>query len=147
MFFGVKDVCRRQLLDLGLGKAPATALAVSLANLPYWLVRCPAELLKTRQQASLSSFAELKAYVSKEGLSGVYASYPSNLLYALPADLLKFLACEARLPALASPLISPQMTSSPAHSTTLSREARSRVWTRPSRELWPDSLRRRPPPR
>ena len=96
MFFGVKDVCRRQLLELGLGRELATALAVGLANLPCWLVRCPSELIKTRQQTAVGAFstlADLRAFVSAEGLSGVYSSYPSNLLYALPADLIKFLAC------------------------------------------------------
>ena len=145
VFFGVKDVCRRELLELGLGRELATALAVGAANLPYWLVRCPAELLKTRQQTAVGSFGsidDLKAFVSAEGLGGVYASYPSNLLYALPADLLKFLACTYRLKLWRRPHHR-QTTCSPAYSTTPSREARWRDSMPRLPERWPASWRRR----
>jgi hypothetical protein len=96
VFFGVKDLCKQQLRDAGLSKELATLLAVCAANVPYWVIRQPAEVLKTKKQTNLSpisSLDEMKRYYTSKGISGLYDSYPSNILYALPADVLKFLAC------------------------------------------------------
>mmetsp|Transcript_63440 Transcript_63440/g.143098 ORF Transcript_63440/g.143098 Transcript_63440/m.143098 type:complete len:496 (+) Transcript_63440:114-1601(+) len=51
-FFGVKDVAKSALrARFGLDKRSATLLAVLVAQFPYWLIRNPSEVLKTRAQA------------------------------------------------------------------------------------------------
>ena len=96
----------------------STIAAVVMANVPYWLVRNPFEVLKTRAQAQAQSKEQTDAAQAKSGsrellnvgaqrerkgkLTGtgiggtvreLYDSFTANLLYALPADLIKFLAC------------------------------------------------------
>jgi solute carrier family 25 S-adenosylmethionine transporter 26 len=90
IFFAVKDYSKQQFRKMGLGKEAATLLAVTVANLPYWSIRCPAEVLKTRSQVQMpSNLASLRQ-------SGdLYASYASNLAYSVPADVVKFLVYEA----------------------------------------------------
>jgi len=116
LFFGVKDFSKQQLRSMGLSKEAATLLSVTIANVPYWLVRNPSEVLKTRQQVqvqgkdggckeemlggSSTSYEKLQAMVAAEGgsvskvASKLYSSYSSNIAYALPADLVKFLVYE-----------------------------------------------------
>lgn len=143
IFFGCKDYAKKQLRALGFSKEVATILSVTIANFPYWIIRNPSEVLKTRQQVqqtvapppsttttttSASSFttaaasttksndavdvteivkdqrydnayANFQAMIETEGsvvkaLSKLYASYSSNVAYALPADLVKFLVYE-----------------------------------------------------
>jgi len=86
LFFGIKDFSKQRLRQLGLSKQQATILAVFFTNFPYWLVRTPSELLKTRAQVNGSS-----EIVSSEW----YESYVSNILYSVPADEVKFLAYDA----------------------------------------------------
>ena len=97
VFFGVKDVCRQELLHLGADKQLATLLAVCAANVPYWLIRSPPELLKTREQTSLlegrQEWALFRALWRREGLGGVYSGLAANVAYSLTANVVKFLAC------------------------------------------------------
>lgn len=101
IFFAVKDYSKKELRMTGLGKRASTCAAVALANIPYWLVRCPAETLKTRQQSrskegdpgALSIVEQLRADGAVPVLADLYGSYSSNFIYALPADVIKFLAC------------------------------------------------------
>jgi len=116
LFFGVKDFSKQQLKSMGLSREAATLLSVTIANVPYWLVRNPSEVLKTRQQVqvqgkdggyqeemsggSSTSYKKLQAMVAAEDgsvskvVSKLYSSYSSNIAYALPADLVKFLVYE-----------------------------------------------------
>jgi len=90
IFFAVKDYSKQQFRKMGLSKEAATLLGVTVANLPYWVIRCPAEVLKTRSQVQMpSNLASLRQ-------SGdLYASYASNIAYSVPADVVKFLVYEA----------------------------------------------------
>jgi len=97
LFFGVKDGVASLAAARGLGDgAPVEALAVTAANGPYWLARAPAELLKTRQQLAGPAARPLRAAVAdvlaEDGARGLYAGYAESFCYAVPADLVKFLA-------------------------------------------------------
>lgn len=95
-FFAAKDFARELLLQHGSDPRAATLLAVCFANLPYWIIRCPAELVKTRQQAadqSSDALAELRSAYRLRGLGGVYGSFFANVVYAVPADAVKFITC------------------------------------------------------
>lgn len=101
IFFGVKDFCKAKLKKNGLSKQSVTILSVIAANIPYWLIRTPTEALKTRQQVGEkrgSNIDELKEIYNNEGLlplfDSLYSSYVSNFVYALPADIIKFVACK-----------------------------------------------------
>lgn len=124
VFFGAKDFIKESLLQLQpltdtsptsqltLSREMRTIIAVAAANVPYWIVRTPSEVLKTRDQvrrttidpdASADStrrtaLEELGDQWRLRGLQGVwgalYGSYFSNLAYALPADIIKFVACK-----------------------------------------------------
>ena len=109
LFFATKDYAKGKLQrQLGLSKEAATLLSVSLANVPYWLVRTPWEVLKTQQQVTLGpttgyvtmNLTNTSEFLGKflqenGGWPGVYSSYSSNIAYSLPADVVKFLAYES----------------------------------------------------
>ncbi|GFH48769.1 hypothetical protein CTEN210_05245 [Chaetoceros tenuissimus] len=107
VFFGVKDFTKSALKEAGLPKWLSTSIAVGVANFPYWLIRNPSEVIKTRQQANI------EGYISREdkdvsaldairvvlnntddGIRELYVGYWENIIYAYPADVLKFLAYE-----------------------------------------------------
>jgi Mitochondrial carrier protein len=103
LFFGVKDFSKKRLRKMGMGKQESTIISVMLTNIPYWVVRTPSEVLKTRRQIGYdnsSSVTEMMAkMVEEEGgilpaIKATYTSYSSNFAYALPADIVKFVACE-----------------------------------------------------
>jgi len=100
VFFSIKDYTKNTLKHAGLNKQQATILSVAAANVPYWLIKTPAEVIKTRQQidsndTSLILFRKIiEEKGAVDGLSIIYSSYFSNFAYALPADILKFLAYE-----------------------------------------------------
>jgi len=117
VFFGAKDYIKSALKATGsFSKAERTVLAVVLANLPYWLLRTPSEMLKTRAQVVRAeagagkgagvgdAWGEVRSEWQEGGAAGVwallYGSYASNLAYALPADVIKFLAYESLTTAL-----------------------------------------------
>jgi hypothetical protein len=90
---------------LTLSREDITILSVTAANLFYWLIRSPAEELKTKRQIGqktdslgLESLAKVGDVYQNTGVPGVinllYGSYLSNLVYALPADIAKFAACK-----------------------------------------------------
>jgi len=90
---------------LTLSREEITILSVTAANLFYWLIRSPAEELKTKRQVGqntdslgLESLAKVGDVYQNTGVPGVinllYGSYLSNLVYALPADIAKFAACK-----------------------------------------------------
>jgi hypothetical protein len=115
VFFGAKDYIKSALKATSFSKEERTVVAVLLANLPYWLLRTPSEVLKTRAQVSRGAmglsgeavgavgdaWGDLRAEWRAGGAAGVwrllyglYGSYASNLAYAMPADVIKFVACE-----------------------------------------------------
>jgi solute carrier family 25 (mitochondrial S-adenosylmethionine transporter), member 26 len=128
VFFAVKDatksVLRQASVQPGLSLSPIlqTCVAVGLAQIPYWIVRNPSEVVKTRQQAGVDGFGDgvttWQAYnrVRIDALQRVprgngtdlggmnifradelratarefYVGYWENILYAYPADVVKF---------------------------------------------------------
>lgn len=109
VFFGVKDALKPILAFTDLPGWAKTALAVAAAQFPYWLVRNPSEVVKTRQQAGLEGFGDdvsaIEAYRkvredamiqnnSTTGLEGFYVGYWENIFYAYPADVIKFVIYE-----------------------------------------------------
>lgn len=117
VFFAIKDATKSICKDAGMPKWMATSIAVGVANFPYWLIRNPSEVIKTRQQANIEGYVTVSedgrdgktvsaldaikfALNSTEsggggGLAGLYSGYWENIIYAYPADLLKFLSYEA----------------------------------------------------
>lgn len=103
VFFGVKDFSKSFLSSSlpSWSRPEITALAVVLANVPYWLLRTPSEVVKTQQQVKGRSSS---AGGEKNGISAwettlrdgplMAQAFSSNLLYALPADIIKFIICE-----------------------------------------------------
>ena len=111
VFFAVKDSFKSYAKSINIGstlpflasKESITILSVIVANIFYWVIRSPAEELKTKQQIgqNTTEFATLNYVLDvfkTNGPQGViqqlYGSYLSNIIYALPADILKFLACK-----------------------------------------------------
>jgi len=125
VFFGVKDSLKPFLNDqFGfLPKWARTSLAVLVAQFPYWVVRNPSEVVKTKQQAGVEGFDEGVAAVdaykrvfedarrnlgtnsSTAGTAamaqalrdGFYVGYWENILYAYPADVIKFVCYDLLL--------------------------------------------------
>lgn len=162
VFFGVKDFAKTLFKEIGIAKPEATILAVTLASVPYWLIRNPAEVLKVKGQsrkrvntnlnktttnlttqqykstntkknirnilptnryrpatANLASNSaindivtatnpdlqmRLTAAIRQRNISAIvqelpnlYNSYSVNFAYALPADVIKFLACKSNV--------------------------------------------------
>ena len=118
VFFAIKDATKSIMKANGLPKWAATCAAVGVANFPYWLIRNPSEVVKTRQQAGLDGYvsndkdgkavnlidAFRMALDDKKtggggtggggGIKELYSGYWENIIYAYPADVLKFLCYE-----------------------------------------------------
>lgn len=105
VFFAVKDATKQSLTQQGdLPKWAATMVAVLVAQYPYWAVRNPSEVVKTKLQAGTEGYGEgvsswdafqlVKDRTSETnnstGLEGFYVGYWENILYAYPADVIKF---------------------------------------------------------
>lgn len=107
LFFAVKDTAKASLratLGASYGgaysKELTTVLAVLVAQLPYWALRTPFELLKTRAQLGLNAeragaWESAQRTVKAEGAAGLFVGAGSNLAYAAPADVLKFVSYES----------------------------------------------------
>jgi solute carrier family 25 (mitochondrial S-adenosylmethionine transporter), member 26 len=129
VFFAVKDAAKAALRDYtpvgsDSPKWVTTSLAVAAAQIPYWLIRNPSEVVKVRQQAGLEGYGEgVSAWsaiqatlqqgaqvssssggdkitraanqLSKGDLGVFYTGYWENIIYAYPADVLKFIAYES----------------------------------------------------
>uniref|UniRef100_A0A0G4F9G4 Mitochondrial carrier protein n=1 Tax=Chromera velia CCMP2878 TaxID=1169474 RepID=A0A0G4F9G4_9ALVE len=101
LFFGVKDVASKTALEVlkakgieGLtGTQLSTIAGVVAASIPYWAVRQPAELVKTRRQTGVAtdSVKAFQEVVEDDGIGGLYQGYGSNFAYAVPTDIVKFL--------------------------------------------------------
>lgn len=111
VFFAVKDATKAGLKNSILSNAPrwvTTSIAVGAALIPYWLVRNPSEVIKVRQQAGIEGYGDgvnaidavrLTLQESNETLvdsiGEFYTGYWENVIYGLPADVIKFVAYEA----------------------------------------------------
>lgn len=106
VFFAVKDAVKTSLKEQGMAKWMTTSLAVLAAQGPYWLLRNPSEVIKTRQQAGVEGYGEgttivdaFKLATDKErggkGLRELYKGYWENIIYAYPADVVKFVCYES----------------------------------------------------
>lgn len=104
IFFGVKDYSKSKFRKLGMNRQVSTILSVVCANIPYWLIRNPLEVVKTKLQVEgddvndRNSIEKLYMIYNTKGLHDLvnvlYSSYLSNFAYALPSDIIKFLACK-----------------------------------------------------
>jgi solute carrier family 25 S-adenosylmethionine transporter 26 len=101
IFFGVKDTASTMLRSLGMNKELSSIISVCVANIPYWLIRSPAEVLKTIEQTSiekLPSSVRIKTLYKQKGFVNLiresYSTYLPNILYAIPTDTSKFLSYE-----------------------------------------------------
>ena len=106
VFFAVKDAVKSSLKEQGMAKWMTTSLAVLAAQGPYWLLRNPSEVIKTRQQAGVEGYGEGTTIVDAfklatdkeqggEGLGELYKGYWENIIYANPADVIKFVCYES----------------------------------------------------
>lgn len=105
VFFAVKDSAKSVLKEQGMPKWMSTSLAVLAAQGPYWAIRNPSEVIKTRQQAGVDGYGDgvtildaFKLATEKEdgdGISELYKGYWENIIYAYPADVIKFLCYES----------------------------------------------------
>ena len=118
IFFAVKDATKASLKQSALTSAAprwvTTCLAVAAAQIPYWMVRNPSEVVKVRQQAGVEGYGDgVNAWDAVrqtmadagsstdnntsviDGLKEFYTGYWENILYAYPADVIKFVAYES----------------------------------------------------
>lgn len=129
VFFAVKDATKASLKQSVM--APnwvITCIAVAAAQIPYWIIRNPSEVIKVRQQANIEGYGEgvtafsaiqktLEASAaakqqqqqvssdnstaaaawgsSSAGLQEFYTGYWENIIYAYPADVIKFVTYES----------------------------------------------------
>jgi tRNA-dihydrouridine synthase len=108
VFFAVKDGVKGILKqsEWFLPRWLSTCVAVAIAQIPYWVVRNPSEVIKVRQQANVyddgsnstaSAFQIIQQTLNEQQTSGIadlYTGYWENILYAFPADVLKFVVYE-----------------------------------------------------
>lgn len=111
VFFAVKDATKTALKESGLPlpKLALTSAAVAMAIPPYWLLRNPSEVVKTRIQVRAEGYYEgmstIDAFkvalaqkdgnatnIAGSGFSELYQGYTENVLYGFPADVIKFVA-------------------------------------------------------
>lgn len=115
VFFGVKDAVKSAIKNSdngGISSMPrwlSTSLAVGAAMIPYWIIRNPSEVVKVRKQANIDGYKNISAIDAVketmkssdtdigEGvdISQLYTGYWENVLYALPADIIKFVTYES----------------------------------------------------
>eukprot|EP00592_Proboscia_alata_P000612 CAMPEP_0194374930 /NCGR_PEP_ID=MMETSP0174-20130528/23388_1 /TAXON_ID=216777 /ORGANISM="Proboscia alata, Strain PI-D3" /LENGTH=467 /DNA_ID=CAMNT_0039154807 /DNA_START=39 /DNA_END=1442 /DNA_ORIENTATION=+ len=116
IFFAVKDASKSFLnQQTNSPRWLSTCLAVAIGQIPYWLVRNPSEVVKTRQQAKMPGYGEdtsawdairntmktpstetSSSSSSREelGVGDLYLGYWENIYYAYPADVIKFVCYE-----------------------------------------------------
>jgi solute carrier family 25 (mitochondrial S-adenosylmethionine transporter), member 26 len=72
-----------------------TCIAVAMAQIPYWIVRNPSEVVKTKEQAGIVGVTNATDENGiRSSISTWYSGYWENIIYAYPADVLKFLCYE-----------------------------------------------------
>lgn len=115
VFFGVKDAVKSAIKNSDNGSIStmprwmSTSVAVGAALIPYWLIRNPSEVIKVRKQANIDGYENISAIDAvketmkrsdpddSEGndISELYTGYWENVLYSLPADIIKFVAYDS----------------------------------------------------
>lgn len=111
VFFAVKDATKSLLKNSGLDlpKWALTTLAVGAAQPLYWLLRNPSEVIKTRLQVGADGYYDGMSTVdafqlalsnrgtnsTMDGLGELYQGYIENILYAFPADIIKFVVYDS----------------------------------------------------
>jgi len=115
VFFAVKDSVKTSIKNSpSTSTMPmwlSTSFAVAAGQIPYWLVRNPSEVVKVRQQAGIEGYGEGVSAIDAvkltllsnengtindfESLSELYTGYWENILYAYPADVIKFVSYES----------------------------------------------------
>jgi hypothetical protein len=115
VFFAVKDAAKASLNTAAWTSAApkwvTTTMAVGAAMLPYWIIRNPSEVIKVRQQVGIPGYGEgVSAWdaiqltfnetrasggSTLDGIQTFYTGYWENVIYGLPADVIKFVAYEA----------------------------------------------------
>lgn len=98
VFFSVKDFLKIYFKHMGLPNEISTLFAVFFAQFPYWAVRNPSEVLKTRAQADTTNpdfFSLFKnGSITNISMMNLWQGYRENIIYAFPADAVKFIAYE-----------------------------------------------------
>lgn len=98
IFFAVKDAIKSSVKGAGLPKWASTSLAVAVALPPYWAIRNPSEVIKTRLQVGADGYGDvsmMEAFqlaLSQGNVTSLYQGYPENIIYGFPADVIKFIA-------------------------------------------------------
>jgi len=106
VFFSVKDAAKSLLKSnaAGLPKFALTSLAVAAALPPYWVIRNPSEVIKTRLQVGAEGYTDGMSAIdafelatsqsnsTSDALDELYSGYTENVLYGFPADIIKFVA-------------------------------------------------------
>ena len=94
-FFAVKDAVKRGVQQQ-LGKTETTLVAVACANVAYWGIKNPSEVLKVQRQAGIvdDTLGAATELWRAEGIGGFYSSYLPNYAYSTPVDSAKFLLYE-----------------------------------------------------
>lgn len=113
VFYSVKDAVKTALLGTGLCEWARTCIGVAAAQIPYWIIRNPSEVVRTRQMVGLQGYTEsvsaIEAYQQVRddriretnatgltaGMDAYYSGFWENIYYAYPADVMKFLFYEA----------------------------------------------------
>ena len=115
VFFGVKDAVKSAIKNSdnsGISTMPrwlSTSVAVGAAMIPYWLIRNPSEVIKVRKQANIDGYENISAIDAvketmkssdqdesgENNISELYTGYWENVLYALPADIIKFVVYDS----------------------------------------------------
>jgi solute carrier family 25 S-adenosylmethionine transporter 26 len=106
VFFGVKDAAKSAIKNYNssMPRWASTSLAVAAAMIPYWIIRNPSEVVKVRQQANIEGYGDGVSAIdaiqqtlnnnsnNETNVSDLYIGYWENVLYAYPADVIKFVA-------------------------------------------------------
>ena len=93
------------LQDVCSSRTFRTCIAVAVAQIPYWMVRNPSEVVKTKEQAGVvvdlgidnkvtetTANTNISSILNRIGM--YYTGYWENVIYAYPADVLKFVCYE-----------------------------------------------------
>ena len=111
IFFTIKDTVKNYLLNNPpptyphIGIVGITIISIFAATPFYWLIRTPFESVKTTLQTADALTTSPSGGGDKPELSYLYNAFIPNMVYAFPADVLKFCIYEylTQLPTLSPP--------------------------------------------
>lgn len=101
LFLSINHMLLPLFQQLCASRTFRTFIAVAVAQIPYWMVRNPSEVVKTKEQAG-ATVGDITTNVTETmtipGLLNrfnmYYTGYWENVIYAYPADVLKFVCYE-----------------------------------------------------